>query len=127
MSLKQIAFVIVVGAGALVTMNAINAVYFLPFSWLLFLEIVVGPIFTIVLLPKEYWLKMNVFIITLAGVAGVAQIASDFGGLYLLGMDLRHPVNLYIYQGVSSVLFLIMFIIWYIFNKRGRTNGAVKK
>lgn len=127
MSLKQIVIIIAVGSGVLISMNAMNAIYFLPFSWFLLFEIISGPILTIILLPKEYWLRVNVFIFTLAGAAGFAQIVSDFGGLYLLGMDLRHPVDLYIYQGVVSSLFVISFFIWYAFDKRGRTKKNQKK
>ena len=121
MSLKQLAIIIaiiIVGVGVSFSARGLNTVYFLPFSWVLFFKLISGPVLTIIFLPKKYWLRMHIFIFTFAGLAGLSQITVNFTLLYLLGINLKHSVNLYIYQGVASSIFVSVFFIWLAFDKR---------
>ena len=122
MSLKYFVVIIAVGSGFLISMNALNAVYYSQLSWSLIFEIISGPVLTIALLPKSYWLRVNALIISCTGLAGLLQILANFGKLYFLGVELRHPVSLYFFHGGVSLLFLITATIWYVFDKRRSAN-----
>ena len=127
MSLLYVIKIILIGSGALISMSAINDLYFYPVTWLLLIKLFCGVAISIILLPRCYWLMAIILIFSLSGLAGMSLLISDYAGLYLLGIDLRHSENQYIFQGIFSLFFLLVLIVWYFRNRNMIKNGDIYK
>ncbi len=129
MSIKQALLIIVLGSGALVSINALNTIFYTNITWFLIFQIIAGPALAFFLLTgkyKKYQIRMIVFIFTLAGAVGLLQILGEIARLYLYGNDLRYPASLYIYHSLVSFIFLAVFLVWYVFDKKSKSKARIK-
>lgn len=116
MSLKQVLLIILLGSGILISMNALNSIFYSEVTLLLGGQVIAGPVVALLFLNgkhRKYRAKIIILILVFAGISGILHIGADVARLYIYEKTLPYTSNNYFLHGLMNIVYLVVSYIWY--------------
>ena len=95
-----------------------------PISLYLILGVLAGPISALLLFKKKNWLRAIAAVLVFTGLTGLGTLATKYGSSFLYQQELKHASEIYLTHFVISIIFLLLFIVWYyVLGRKENKNG----